>query len=662
MSVQVIDNRFVLDPDPPRAGATGHVHRARDYERGGAAVAVKLYDGTAIDEALREECFRRERGALRAFSHENVVRLIAAGYDETRGKHYLALEWLDEDLVTHLRRHGKDGVAWPSLARKVLRPLLTGLGAAHARRVFHRDIKPSNVMVDAEGVVKLTDFGVAKLVGMFLEEEIAQRHASARPGYQLVSYREVALPLFKVDVHLLVLERKNLPPIEEFVLRSVERGLIDTASIAGLLGIDESIVRTAAAHQVSDDNLTLTPQEEGDRRHRLALTEKGRVAAVEAGYLRPTEVTLPVWVDGLTRRVVSVSRGRQWFPASHATHRGLVEIAASPRRRPRIEDIPLDSVREVIRAETAGRRAQREIIGMTGVGKARRFAREGVALAYRAPEEDLIVTFVVDGELSEAHDAAFARARARSARTLAPREWHDAREVAAHDVSREVLDQAVDTAEAERLEDEHFELRREDLRLREEAERADEAELEALRERLRVSEERQRELQAALDDISVRQVQVYEHRRYFDRALREAKRRVLIVSPWIRFEVVDDQLIKRFREFLDRGVELWIGHGINEGGYRRGVKGEQDRDAERKLEVLRADFPDRFHMTRFGDTHAKILVCDSRFSIITSFNWLSFRGDEHLDFRDERGYYVGLEPKVSELFESYRARFDADDG
>lgn len=47
MSVPFIDKRFVLDPGLPRAGATGHVHRARDYERDGASVAVKLYDGAA---------------------------------------------------------------------------------------------------------------------------------------------------------------------------------------------------------------------------------------------------------------------------------------------------------------------------------------------------------------------------------------------------------------------------------------------------------------------------------------------------------------------------------------------------------------------------------------------------------------------------------------
>jgi len=105
-------------------------------------------------------------------------------------------------------------------------------------------------------------------------------------------------------------------------------------------------------------------------------------------------------------------------------------------------------------------------------------------------------------------------------------------------------------------------------------------------------------------------------------------------------------------------VGLWIAYGITiEGGYRGGAKGESDREAENKLRRLESDFPEHFRMTRLGDTHAKVLVCDARFSIVTSLNWLSFRGDEQLEFRDERGYYVGLPQQVDALFESYRARF-----
>jgi phosphatidylserine/phosphatidylglycerophosphate/cardiolipin synthase-like enzyme len=161
----------------------------------------------------------------------------------------------------------------------------------------------------------------------------------------------------------------------------------------------------------------------------------------------------------------------------------------------------------------------------------------------------------------------------------------------------------------------------------------------------------------------VRHVEVYEHPGYLDRALQDAQRRVMIIAPWVCHEVVDAPFVPRLRGLLDRGVERWVGYGISaEETYRKGRRGEADRDAERALETLARDF-ESFRLTRLGDTHAKVLVCDSRFSILTSFNWLSFRGaSDDLHFRDERGFYVGLKPQVDTLFDSYADRFPARTG
>jgi serine/threonine protein kinase len=165
VSIPIVDNRFILDdPQTPRVGGTAHVYRAQDHKNGGAVVAIKLFDGAAIDDDLRLECFRRERAALGALSHPHVVRLLGAGHDDKRGQHYLALEWLDEDLPAFLGQNGKTTISWPTVAHSVLHPLLDGLVAAQSRRIAHRDIKPQNIMVNSKGTIKLTDFGISKLI------------------------------------------------------------------------------------------------------------------------------------------------------------------------------------------------------------------------------------------------------------------------------------------------------------------------------------------------------------------------------------------------------------------------------------------------------------------------------------------------------------------
>lgn len=489
--------------------------------------------------------------------------------------------------------------------------------------------------------------------------EAARKYAHARTGHQLVSYREVALPLFRVECELLVMDSKPLSPVHEFVLRAVASGLDELASIAGFLGIDRPLATAATADLLGAGDLALSGGADGPE-HRLALTAKGRQTAQQAAQVQPVEVPIPIFVDGLTREVVSVNaRAIGAFPARRSAERGLIEIAPFPKRRPRNEDIPFETIRDAIVTEAQGRRGRRDVIGLVGLRGTKRYARHGVALAYRAVDTgELLVSLVVDGRISEKHDAQFGRAMEKSARGMAVKAWTPADVAVAAELPPGLLAEATPPEETEKLLAERDELARERHRLQQDADTAAPAELEGLRKSLEAATARAQRLQRLLDTISVRQVEVYEHPGYLDRALADATERVMIISPWIRGEVVDGAFRQRLRELLKRGVQLWIGYGITrEGGYRRGSKGEADRDTERALKVLADDF-DNFHLTRLGDTHAKVLVCDSRFSILTSFNWLSFRGDTELEFRDERGFYVGLTDRVDELFDSYRSRFD----
>ena len=69
-----------------------------------------------------------------------------------------------------------------------------------------------------------------------IDARLLQRFAT-RPGFDLVSYREVALPIHAITFEVVVLDEKPLPPIQEFVLRATDAGLGGIEAISGLLGI-----------------------------------------------------------------------------------------------------------------------------------------------------------------------------------------------------------------------------------------------------------------------------------------------------------------------------------------------------------------------------------------------------------------------------------------
>ena len=121
------------------------------------------------------ERFARERDALASLSHANVARLYDAGLLPS-GQPFIVLEYVDGvTLLDYCERHRLDVAARLRLFLQVL----AAVEHAHKHLVVHRDLKPSNILVDAEGQVKLLDFGIAKLLG---ERELAGEELTRMQG------------------------------------------------------------------------------------------------------------------------------------------------------------------------------------------------------------------------------------------------------------------------------------------------------------------------------------------------------------------------------------------------------------------------------------------------------------------------------------------------
>src|SRR5262245_38136478 len=137
-------------------GGMGEVYRADDLTLD-QPVALKFLPAGVAANDTRLAQFHNELRIARQVSHKNVCRLYDLG--EADGRRFLTMEYVDgEDLSASLRRFGRMP---PDKALQIGRQLCAGVAAAHDKGVLHRDLKPANVMLDGNGDVRITDFGIA---------------------------------------------------------------------------------------------------------------------------------------------------------------------------------------------------------------------------------------------------------------------------------------------------------------------------------------------------------------------------------------------------------------------------------------------------------------------------------------------------------------------
>src|SRR5438270_2558206 len=125
-------------------------------------VAIKVLHADMLQDDSQLERFRREARAAARLSNPYVVTVIDAGEDANRP--FIVFEYVEgETLKARIRRVGRLPIA-EAIAYAI--EIGRALSAAHAEQIVHRDVKPQNVPIDLEGRAKVTDFGIARSLGL----------------------------------------------------------------------------------------------------------------------------------------------------------------------------------------------------------------------------------------------------------------------------------------------------------------------------------------------------------------------------------------------------------------------------------------------------------------------------------------------------------------
>ena len=139
------------------AGGMGEVYLAQDTQlRRSVALKILPAEFTLSEERLRR--FEREAYAASALNHPNIITIHEIS--KTDSAHYIVTEFIDGESLRQLMQNGSVSVG---KVLDVAVQITSGLATAHAAGIIHRDIKPENVMLRRDAVIKVLDFGLAKL-------------------------------------------------------------------------------------------------------------------------------------------------------------------------------------------------------------------------------------------------------------------------------------------------------------------------------------------------------------------------------------------------------------------------------------------------------------------------------------------------------------------
>lgn len=484
-------------------------------------------------------------------------------------------------------------------------------------------------------------------------EHLAKQLQYSLPGAELVCEYEAAVPMYRVRVKVSLLQNLYIPTIPQFTLKLISLGLNSDLDIAQALGLNKKFVHSALSML---DQLQLVKRQydtASDGSLRFIVTERGNQALQLM--LTALETTrLDLLIDGFTGQFSSMEVAQLQRGADLKKHMVLC-LSPVPGTRPLLDQLNsrIKELNSFLQPEISRRTENYDLIEVHEIERIYLEYRAVNILAFREQTTEKLEFRVFAGyEPITKYD-----------RILADQE-RDGALVIPRDLLIPISEAPVPSELMLSLQPELERLKiiLEDIRRAEVSVDHLKSEIEVLSSeqddelsgpvtpthpvtektnKIRSLEEELKQRDIELEELRKKQetdsrlLNTSEHRPLLLEAIKSAKHRVLIVSPWIKQDATDTELIKAMESAINRGVWIAIAFGMPP---RRDESREDAIDPQVEAEfnkITQRSNGDHFHFEWVRNTHQKILVCDSKFCVVTSFNWLSYRGDR--GFRQETG-------------------------
>jgi hypothetical protein len=457
--------------------------------------------------------------------------------------------------------------------------------------------------------------------------ELDRLYGNLHPGLSLVTYVPVAIPVHAYAVEMRIYEIKDYPLLNEHVIRCISLGMNSVDEISGFLGIEEIYVSDAVATE-SAENGTIGITGRGT----LLLTEFGVQKLENFTQNEARRATEKLHVDLVTGIVTKYRNPGISFAELGKRLDGLEGEQFVRKLKSRSEgdksiiDFKLDLVEELLGAQNSEKRISvLEVMGVRRSTKKPLYVLGQVLVYADSKAQNVMLTMTVDGARQLEHD-----------QYLATPEVRDLLDFEIEPEAEELLPANI-LQESKKTKTQHIvdlikrisDLPQADEDLFAEESKSSESDVPNPATIVRPSYIGPSLFRPQVKPVRLR---VTDFPSLRSEAIRFSKNRLLIISPWVKKAVVNQDFIRQLTAALTRGVRVDIALGIGKDF------SDSHEDSISALVDLSSTYSENLYLHKW-QSHEKLLIADQAY-IETTFNWLSFQGVTKQHYRRERGTLI----------------------